>query len=55
MGITAPVFDDAGSVTAALSVVAMRRRVPPERLDALVTAVRTSADQLSKQLTIISS
>ncbi len=55
IGVTAPVFDDAGSVTAAISVVAMRRRVPPERLDTLVTAVRTSAEQLSKKITIISS
>lgn len=55
MGIAAPVFDDVGSVAAALSIVAMRRRVPEERVRELVAAVRASADTLSTQLAIVGS
>ena len=55
MGIAAPVFDDEGSVAAALSIVAMRRRVPPERVPDLVASVRDSADQVSRLLAIVTS
>lgn len=55
IGVAAPIFGDTGTVTAALSVVAMRRNVPPNRLDALVASVRASADQLTRQAAIVSS
>ncbi|HEY5858192.1 MAG TPA: IclR family transcriptional regulator [Aldersonia sp.] len=55
MGIAAPVFEDEGSVAAALSIVAMRRRVPPERVPALVASVRDAAEEVSRLLAIVTS
>jgi DNA-binding IclR family transcriptional regulator len=55
MGIAAPIFDESGSVAAALSIVAIRRRVPEDRTDVLVTAVRAAADALSARLAVVSS
>lgn len=55
MGIAAPVFDDAGSVTAALSVIALRRRVSGRRLKSLVGEVRSSAEKLTNTLAIVGS
>jgi DNA-binding IclR family transcriptional regulator len=54
-GIAAPVFDDNGEVTAALSVVAMRRRMPRDRLKVTVAAVRAAAEKLSAQVAIVGS
>lgn len=53
MGIAAPIVDETGAVIAGLSVVALRRRVPDERVDDLVAAVRTAADELTAQATAI--
>lgn len=55
MGIAAPVFDDEGAVAAALSIVAMRRRVPRERIPDLVASLRGSADEVSRLLAIVTS
>ncbi|MET0450986.1 MAG: IclR family transcriptional regulator [Mycobacterium sp.] len=54
-GIAAPVFDDADSVTAALSVVGMRRRMPRDRINDVVAAVRSAAQQLSGEVAIVGS
>jgi DNA-binding IclR family transcriptional regulator len=55
VGIAAPIFDDADSVAAALSVVAMRRRMPREQTKVVVAAVRAAAETLSAQLAIVGS
>jgi DNA-binding IclR family transcriptional regulator len=55
LGIAAPVFDDTGTVTAALSVVAMRRRVSAERLKAIVAEVRRAAEELTSRIAVVSS
>lgn len=52
---SAPVFDSDGEVAGAPSVVAMRRRMPAERLDAIVVAVRSAAADLTEQLTLVGS
>ncbi|MCC8929766.1 IclR family transcriptional regulator [Rhodococcus sp. I2R] len=54
-GIAAPIFDDSGAVAAALSIVAIRRRVPEDRSELLVTAVRTAAETLSRKLAVVRS
>ena len=44
-----------GAVAAALSIVAIRRRVPEDRSELLVTAVRTAAETLSRKLAVVRS
>lgn len=55
MGIAAPIMDDEGTVTAALSVVALRRRVPEERLSGLVAEVRSAAARVTDKLSVVGS
>lgn len=50
VGIAAPVFDEAGDVVMALSVVTTRRRAPEERRDSLVTAVTDAAQAISERV-----
>lgn len=52
IGIAAPVFGGNGAVVAALSVVTMRRRVPPKRLDDLVSAIAAASSTLSNQIVV---
>lgn len=55
MGVAAPVFDETGVVTAALSVVSIHRRLSAERLETLTASVRRGAQELTKRLAVVSS
>ncbi|MGI5132454.1 IclR family transcriptional regulator [Pseudonocardia sp. CA-107938] len=50
VGIAAPIRDDAGTVVAAVSIAAVASRVPPEREDDVVAAVRAAAQEISARL-----
>jgi DNA-binding IclR family transcriptional regulator len=52
VGIAAPVRDSAGAVIAAVSVVALAGRTAGAQADALIDAVRSSADTLTSQLAL---
>lgn len=53
VGVAAPILDESGAAAAGLSVVAMRRNVPPERLQHLITAVRDEAARLTPHLAVV--
>lgn len=48
--IAAPIFDAQGEVVAGLSLVTLRSRMTPERLDEVVTKLVSSAAQLSTEM-----
>lgn len=54
-GIAAPIFDEAGRVIAAISIVAMDRRLPENSEPKLVKALLAAASAVSKKLAVISS
>jgi DNA-binding IclR family transcriptional regulator len=53
VGVAAPVRDPAGTVTAAVSVVAVASRVAPGGLDTLIAEVLKSAGTLSAKLALV--
>ena len=55
LGIAAPIRDDTGAVVAAVSVAAVASRVPPDRQDEVVQAVRTAAAEISDRLATVAS
>jgi DNA-binding IclR family transcriptional regulator len=55
VGVAAPVWDPAGAVVAAVSVVTVTSRASGERLSVLSDAVRRSAGSLSAQLALVAS
>ncbi|WP_271985628.1 IclR family transcriptional regulator [Pseudoclavibacter terrae] len=50
MGLAVPIFDAAGRVTAALSVVTLEARIPESHQSALIDKLRTRADSLTEQI-----
>jgi DNA-binding IclR family transcriptional regulator len=53
LGIAAPVRDDDGRVTAAISVAAVASRIPDDRVPAIVDAVRAAATTVSAELALL--
>jgi len=53
LGVAAPIRDAAGSVCAAVSVAALAVRVPRAELETLKTAIRNTAADISRQLTLV--
>jgi DNA-binding IclR family transcriptional regulator len=49
-GVAAPIRAASGEITAALSVAALNRRVPGDRLDAVAQAVRQAAAEVERAL-----
>ncbi|MCU1481853.1 MAG: IclR family transcriptional regulator [Subtercola sp.] len=53
MGIAAPIFNGAGVVVAALSVVLIRSLVAPESIDRIIESVSTTARELSAETSLL--
>lgn len=53
LGVAAPVRDAVGSVCAAVSVAALAVRIPRAELDTLKKAVRDTAAEISRRLTLV--
>ncbi|WP_375401652.1 IclR family transcriptional regulator [uncultured Amnibacterium sp.] len=54
IGIAAPIWDDQHRVVAGLSVVAVKRRVPEERVDGLLAQVRAASATVSDLVALTS-
>lgn len=54
LGIAAPIRDESGRVVAAISVAAVASRVPPKKTAAVVTAVKSAADDIAARLVVVS-
>lgn len=54
MGIAAPVFNEAGRVVAAISIVAIERRLPEDTHPELVKALLAAAAEMGRTLSIVS-
>ncbi|WP_245570944.1 IclR family transcriptional regulator [Glaciibacter superstes] len=55
LGIAAPIFDESGTVVAALSIVAIERRLPESARPELIEALESAATEASRTLAVIMS